>query len=281
MVHDFMTAQDFDTIRTLLLERSAVVLEADKGYLVETRLAPVMRQLNLNTIGELIARLRGQPGNGLDRVIVEALVTTESSFFRDHHPFEALRNVVLPDLMNRRGGERRLNVWCAASSTGQEPYSVAMLLRDHFPELIGWKVSLLATDLSRQVLERAREGRYKQIEVNRGLPARLLVKYFEQEGCEWQLKPAVRDMVDFQEINLARAWPVLPRMDLVLMRNVMIYFDVPMKKTILGKLARVLSPDGYLLLGGAETTLNLSDSYHRVEPSKSGFYQLVSPVPST
>jgi chemotaxis protein methyltransferase CheR len=278
MVGDSMTEQDFQVIRRLLQERSAIVLEAGKEYLVETRLAPIVRELNLNSIGELIAQLvaqRCQPGNGLYRQIVEAMVTTESSFFRDHHPFEALRNTVIPDLINRRRAERRLHIWCAASSTGQEPYSIALLLREHFAELAGWQISLLASDLSRQVLERAREGRYRQIEVNRGLPAALLVKYFEQHGTEWQLKPAIRGMVDFQEINLARAWPALPRMDLVLIRNVMIYFDVETKKSILGRLTRLLRPDGYLLLGGAETTLNLDDSYRRVEPLKAGFYQLI------
>jgi chemotaxis protein methyltransferase CheR len=275
MVGDFMTEQDFHVVRDLLLERSAVVLEAGKEYLVEARLAPIVRERNLNSIGELIAQLRSEPGNGLHRQIVEAMVTTESSFFRDDHPFEALRNVVVPDLINRRRGERRLHIWCAASSTGQEPFSVAILLREHFPELAGWQISLLASDLSRQVLEQARAGRFRQIEVNRGLPAALLAKYFEQHGTDWQLKPAIRGMVDFQEINLAQAWPALPRMDLVLVRNVMIYFDVETKKTILGRLARLLRPDGYLLLGGAETTLNLDDSYRRVEPLKGGFYQLL------
>jgi chemotaxis protein methyltransferase CheR len=271
-----MTPQDFDIICRLLRERSAVVLEKGKEYLVETRLAPIVRQLKLNSIGDLIAQARSQAGNGLYRQIVEALVTTESSFFRDHHPFEALRTVVIPDLIQRRRGERRLDIWSAASAAGQEPYSLALLFREHFPELAGWKVSLLASDLSRQVLDRARTGRYSQIEVNRGLPAALLVKYFEQHGTDWQLKPDIRGMVDFREINLAQDWPALSRMDLVLIRNVMIYFDVDTKKTVLSKLARTLRLDGYLLLGGAETTLNLSDAYRRVEPFKSGFYQLVS-----
>jgi chemotaxis protein methyltransferase CheR len=274
-----MTALEFDVIRKLLLERSAIVLEAGKEYLVETRLAPIVRQLNLNSIGELIAQLRCQPANGLYRQIVEAMVTTESSFFRDRHPFDDLRKAVIPDLMTRRRDERRLEIWCAACSTGQEPYSIALLIREHFPECAGWRISLLASDLSRQVLQKAREGRYTQIEVNRGLPAALMVKYFDQHGTEWQLKPAIRSMVDFQEINLAQAWPVLPRMDLVLVRNVMIYFDVETKKAILGRLARVLRPDGYLLLGGAETTFNLSDSYQRVERFKSGFYQLAGSAP--
>jgi chemotaxis protein methyltransferase CheR len=271
-----MTDQDFDAICRLLQERSSIVLDPGKEYLVETRLAPLLGRLQLNSVGELLARLRGRPDHGLYRQIVEALVNTETSFFRDRHPFEALRRVVLPDLIGRRRQERWLHLWCAASSSGQEPYSLALLLREHFPELAGWDVSLLATDLSREVLARARAGRYKQIEVDRGLPAALLGKYFDRHGAEWQLQGAVRDMVAFQEINLAQAWPVLPRMDLVLLRNVMIYFDVATKKTILGRLARLLRPDGYLLLGGAETTVNLDDSYRRVEPLESGFYQLCS-----
>jgi chemotaxis protein methyltransferase CheR len=275
MAGSFITDADFDAIRTLLRERSAIALEDDKKYLVEARLTPLVRRFQLDSIADLLAQLRRQPANGLDREIVEAMVTTESSFFRDHHPFEALRNVVLPDLVARRRHERCLNIWCAACSTGQEPYSVAILLREHFPELSGWKIRLLASDVSRDVLARARAGRFKQIEVNRGLPAALLVKHFEQHGTEWQLRPAVRAMVDFQELNLARPWPALPSMDLVLLRNVMIYFGVETKKDILTRLVRVLKPDGYLLLGGAETTLNLCDAYRRVEPLKSGFYQLV------
>lgn len=271
----FMTALDFDVIRKLLLERSAIDLEDGKQYLVEARLTPLVRQLELKSLGELIARLRCEPGDGLCRRIVEAMVTTESSFFRDHHPFEALRSVVFPDLVNRRRQERSLNIWCAASSSGQEPYSVVLLLREHFADLANWKITVLASDISREALARAREGCFKQIEVNRGLPAALLVKHFEQHGTEWQLKPAIRAMVSFQEINLAQPWPSLPPMDLILLRNVMIYFNVATKKTILTRLARLLRPDGYLLLGGAETTLNLCDSYRRVEPIKAGFYQLI------
>jgi chemotaxis protein methyltransferase CheR len=152
---------------------------------------------------------------------------------------------------------------------------VALLLREYFPELADWRISLLASDLSKEMLARAREGRYSQLEVNRGLPAPLLVKYFRQEGATWQLSPDVRRLVELRELNLAQPWPYLPRMDLVLLRNVMIYFDVETKKAILGRLARLLKPDGYLLLGGAETTFNLVDSFRRVEQLKTGFYQLV------
>jgi chemotaxis protein methyltransferase CheR len=270
-----MTAQDFDFIRRLLRERSAIVLEDGKQYLVESRLTPIARDLKLDSIGDLVGLLREPLSNGLQQRVVEAMVVTETSFFRDLHPFEALRRTVIPDLVRRRQAGRRLNVWCAACSTGQEPYSLALLIREHFPDLAGWKVHILATDLSRDVLARAREGRYTQIEVNRGLPTALLLKHFRQHGTSWQLHDEVRAMVDFQELNLVRAWSPLPRMDLVFLRNVMIYFDVETKKAILGRMARVLQPDGYLLLGGAETTFNLNESYGRVEHLKTGFYQLV------
>jgi chemotaxis protein methyltransferase CheR len=269
-----LTGQDFEVVRRLLAEESAIALDPGKEYLVEARLAPLVRELKLSSIGELLGRVRYDPGNGLSRRIVEAMVTTESSFFRDQHPFQALRQTVLPDLVRLRQDERQLRVWCAASSFGQEPYSIAILIREHFPELVSWKISLLASDISREVLERARLARYNQIEVNRGLPAALLVKYFEQQGTHWQLKQAIRDMVTFQEINLAKPWPFLPRMDLIVLRNVMIYFDVPTKKTILERAARLFRPEGYLLLGSAETTFNLDVSYRRVEAIRGPFYQL-------
>lgn len=271
-----MTDQDYDFICRLLQDRSAIVLDASKQYLVESRLTPLCRKHNLGSIGELVNQLRTQPANGLAGQVVEAMVTTETFFFRDHHPFETLRKTVLPEMLSKRRSEKRLNVWFAASSTGQEPYSFALLLRESFPELSGWKVSLLASDISQEVLARARAGRYNQIEVNRGLPAALLLKYFRQEGTAWQLREDICRMVQFQTLNLAQPWPTLPPFDLVFLRNVMIYFDVETKKSILGRLTRLLKPDGYLLLGGAETTLNLDASYRRAEQLRSGFYQLVS-----
>jgi chemotaxis protein methyltransferase CheR len=269
-----VTPDDFQFIGKLLMEHSAVVLEPGKEYLVETRLAPIVRKLELGSIADLAARLRRPDSNGLIRQIVEALVTNETLFFREVHPFESLRKTVIPDLIRRRGSERALSIWCCASSTGQEPYSLALLLREHFPLLQTWKVSLLATDLSRDALARARDGKYSQIEVNRGLPAPLLVKYFQQQGTHWQLKEEIRRLVEFRELNLSQPWPFLPRMDLILNRNVMIYFDVATKKSILSRIARILRPDGYLLLGGSETTFNLEDSFRRVEDLKAGFYQL-------
>jgi chemotaxis protein methyltransferase CheR len=270
-----MTAQDFEYVCRLVRDRSAVVLEAGKEYLVEARLAPLVGKLKVGSISELVGRLRSGPDEGLTTRVVEAMVTTETSFFRDLHPFETLRTAVLPELIRRRAGEKRLDVWCAACSSGQEPYSLAILLREHFTGLAGWRVSIVATDLSGEVLARAREGRYSQAEVNRGLPAALLVKHFRQHGATWELAEEVRRMVEFRELNLVRPWPALPRMDLVFLRNVMIYFDVDTKREILGRVARLLRGDGYLLLGGAETTLNLNDSLRRVEALKGGFYQLV------
>jgi chemotaxis protein methyltransferase CheR len=268
-----VTTADFEAVRRLLYEHSAIALEAGKEYLVESRLNPLVHKNQLKSIGELLAHARTPSGIGLHRQIIEAMVTTETSFFRDHVPFEALRKTVLPDLISRRSNDRRLHIWCAASASGQEPYSVALLLKEHFPELAEWRVLLMASDLSREILDRAREGKYSQIEVNRGLPASLLIKYFEQQGTFWQLTSDIRRMVEFQELNLAKAWPSLPPMDLVLIRNVMIYFDVDTKKAILGRLARVLRPDGYLLLGGSETTFNLDPAYRRVEPLRAGVYQ--------
>jgi chemotaxis protein methyltransferase CheR len=270
-----MTDQDYDFIRKLLRDRSAITLEDGKQYLVESRLAPMVCELKLGSIGDLVGLLRAPFSNGLQRQVVEAMVTTETTFFRDLHPFEALRKALIPELVRKRQNERSLNIWCAACSTGQEPYSVALLLRENFPALASWKINILATDLSRDVLARAREGRYSQIEVNRGLPAALLVKHFRQHGTSWQLHDQLRDMVVFQELNLVSAWPPLPRMDLVFLRNVMIYFDVEAKKVILGRMAKVLRSDGYLLLGGAETTFNLNDSFRRLNEFKTGFYQLI------
>ena len=269
-----MTDKDFDFVRRLLKERCAIVLEPGKEYLVETRLTPLVRQMNLSSIDELVEQMRTQSGNRLSTRIIEAMVNTETSFFRDHNAFEGLKKNVLPDLIERCRPERALNIWCAASSSGQEPYSLAIMIREHFPELLGWTLTLQASDISLDVLTRAMQGRYHQNEVNRGMPASLLVKYFEQHGTSWQLKPEVRGMVKFRDLNLAQPWPALPRMDLVLLRNVMIYFDIDAKKTILARVGRLLKPGGYLLLGGSETTINLDDSYRRIEHLKAGFYQM-------
>lgn len=267
---------DFDYIRDLVLKRSAIVLDAGKEYLIEARLTPLARQEGLASLAELIAQLRAQSFNGLHWKVVEAMTTNETSFFRDLYPFEALKKTVLPDLLAKRATERKLHLWCAASSSGQEPYTVLMLLREHFPALATWTVRFIASDLSQEILERARAGRYSQLEVNRGLPAPLLVKYFQKQGIEWQVKEDLRRALELLQVNLAAGWPAWPPMDIIMMRNVLIYFDVATKKAILGKIRRVLRPDGYLFLGAAETTLNLDDAFERIDFARSGCYRLRS-----
>jgi chemotaxis protein methyltransferase CheR len=265
---------EFDHIRALVRDRSAIVLDDTKQYLVQTRLVNVLRSAELPSFASLVDELRRRPHGKIADDVVEAMTTNETSFFRDVHPFETLRKVVLPELIAARQPEKRLSIWCAAASSGQEPYTIALVLKEYFPELAGWQVLFRATDISQDMLRRCREGRYSQLEVNRGLPAALLVKYFRQDGAHWQVRDDLRAMIDFQPLNLAAPWPVMPAFDLVFLRNVMIYFDVETKKAILGRVARLLRSDGYLVLGGAETTFNLDSSYERVESLKSGYYRL-------
>lgn len=271
-----MISHDFDYVRTLVQQRTGIALDGSKESLVESRLEGLVHQQRLRSLDDLMARLRNQPFNGLHVQVVELILTTETSFFRDQHPFETLKNHVLPELLRRRAAERTLNVWSAACSSGQEPYSIAMLLRTYFPDLAKWNVRLIASDISGTILNRARQGRYNQMEVNRGLPAYYLVKYFQKQGSEWQLNDDIRRMVDFRQINLVDDWPLLPAMDVIFLRNVMIYFDVETKKAMLQKAARLLRPDGCLVLGGAETTFNLCDLFRRLSANdRDSYYRLV------
>lgn len=269
-----VTPGDYDFVAKLLLKHCAIVLDPGREYLVRARLGPVAQRHGLANTAQLIERLRGAAGPALIDDVVEAMVTTETSFFRDIHPFETLRTTVLPELIKLRRPQRQLNIWCAASSSGQEPYSIAILLKEHFAELAGWQIRLSATDISRSMLDRSKAGRYSQVEVNRGLSPALLNKWFRQDGAFWQLDDRVRKDVTFAPMNLAQPWPAMPPWDLVVLRNVMIYFDTETKRTILERVSRVLRKDGFLLLGGAETTLNLNDSFQRIANLKSGFYGL-------
>jgi chemotaxis protein methyltransferase CheR len=253
--------ENFEFIRTTLRERSAQCLEDDKGYLVETRLLTVAHRHGFASVDDLVLRLRGRRDERLLAEVIEAMTINETSFFRDGLPFEVLTHTVLPALIRKRVAARCLHIWCAACSTGQEPYSVALILRQHFPELAGWNVRLIASDLSAAVLERARRGVYSELEVSRGLMPELLRTYFHQHGHRWQVDVSLRQMVEFQRINLSGPWPPLPPLDMVLLRNVLIYFDVPTKQRILEKVRGVLRPDGYLLLGGAESTHHLNDAW--------------------
>lgn len=269
-----LASADFKYVQDLVYQKSAIMLEDSKAYLVEARLQPIARRLGLASLGELVAQLRTAPMNGLERIVVEAMTTNETYFFRDVHPFEALKKVILPELIKRRVEARQLNIWCAAASSGQEPYTILMLLRENFPALAAWQINFLATDISCEMLDRCREGCYSQLEVNRGLPVQLLVKYFQKIGTEWQIKEELRRMVRFAELNLAQPWPPMAPMDLVLMRNVLIYFNAETKKNVFAQLRRIIRRDGYLFLGGAETPMGIDESFHRIALGIGSCYQL-------
>lgn len=269
-----LTAADFEYVRRLVLERSAILLEPGKEYLVELRLKPIVRMRGLRDLGELVQQLRNDYGGILQREVVEAMTTNETSFFRDVHPFETLRLRVLPELLRSRAAERRLNLWCGAASSGQEAYSVAMTLRESFPELANWRLDFVATDLSREMILRCRDGRYSQLEVNRGLPANLLVKYFDRADMDWRIREDVRRMIDFREMNLAGSWAGLPVCDLVFLRNVLIYFDDATKRQILAKVHGLMRPGSYLFLGSSETTLNLDTRFEQVKFDRTLCYRV-------
>lgn len=273
MTETSLTAQNFSFIASFLRDECGLILEPGKEYLVKARLAPVAQRHNVANVDRLIDQIRARQGDGLIAEVVEAMLTTETFFFRDIRPFEALQKLVIPELIQRRGATRQLNIWCAASSSGQEPYSVAMLLKEHFPELSNWRINYWATDISRGMIARSQAGKYSQLEISRGLPPELLRKWFREEQGQWCIDEQLRKSMTFSQINLIHPWPRMPVWDLVLLRNVMIYFESDMKRLILNRLEQVLAPDGYVLLGGAETTLNLNDSFTRHEALNAGFYR--------
>lgn len=258
-------SQDFDIISTIVRDRSAIVLEPGKEYLVESRLVPVAQQHGLRDLHQLAAQMKSAPNSSLVADVVDAMTTNETSFFRDIRPFEAMRSAILPQLIRSRAAERSLTVWCAACSTGQEPYSLAMTLSEHFPELAAWQVRIIGTDLSPTVIKQAERGVYTQLQVNRGVPAPLLVKYFERKGMEWHIKQDIKRRVEFKVANLVAPWPSMPTVDLVLMRNVLIYFDNAAREQILKRTHAGLASDGFLLLGSTESTIGLNVPFKREE----------------
>jgi chemotaxis protein methyltransferase CheR len=265
---------NFAFIRHLLAEHSAIALDDDKVYLVVSRLSSVSRQAGCQSIDELVDRLRVVADDDLRQRVVEAMTTNETSFFRDNIPFETLRKIVFPDLFQRRANSKWLNIWSAGCAGGQEPYSVAMLLCEDFSDRRDWNIRLIGSDLSSEILDKARTGRFTQVEVERGLPAPLLQKYFHRRDKTWQLNESVRNMVEFRQFNLHGDWPALPAMDIILLRNVMVYFDLPARKSILRKIRQVMRPDGYLLLGGAETALHVDDEFVAIRGNGFSYYQL-------
>jgi chemotaxis protein methyltransferase CheR len=265
-----VTPSDYEFLRKFLKERSGLDLSSDKQYLVESRLIPLARRVDLPGIAELVARLKGGP-DPLGAEVVEAMTTNETFFFRDKIPFDHLTGTVFPELVRARANRRSLRIWCAASSTGQEPYSIAMCVKQ-FAALAGWRVEIVATDLSHAVLEKAKAGIFSQFEVQRGLPIQMLVKYFTQIGEMWQLNADIRAMVQHRQLNLLQDFSHLGMFDVIFCRNVLIYFDHDTKIGIFDRLARVLEPDGVLALGAAESVIGISDAF-RPYPDKRGLYR--------
>jgi chemotaxis protein methyltransferase CheR len=267
-----LATTNFDWVRELVRRESAIVLQPGKEYLVEARLLPIARQMGLPDVGKLVETVRQRPDVDSTRRIVEALTTNETSWFRDGDPFTALTSTVLPELLASRGPADRIQIWSAACSSGQEPYTIAMLLEDALPNAAS-RVSITATDLSREMVERTKAGRFSQLEVNRGLPAPMLVRHFTRAGNEWEVAPALRRMVTATECNLAAPLPRMGPFDVVYLRNVLIYFDLPTKQSILRRVRELLRPDGWLFLGAAETTLGVDDSWERVVLGRSSAYR--------
>jgi chemotaxis protein methyltransferase CheR len=256
-----VTPLDYDFLRKCLKERSGLVLSADKQYLVVSRLLPVARRAGFDTLGALVAALKSGKAEPLMTMIVEAMTTNESFFFRDKMPFENFRSTLLPALLEARAASRAIRIWCTAASTGQEPYSLAMSLKELERDITGWRIEIVATDISNDVLEKARQGIYSQFEVQRGLPVRLLLKYFSQTGDTWRIAPEIRAMVKYRQLNLLSDFSSLGAFDLIFCRNVLIYFDQETKIDVLTRLARLIARDGYLVLGAAETVVGLTDRF--------------------
>jgi len=266
-----VTPADYDFLRKRLKERSGLVLSADKQYLVESRLLPVARKAGLGSLGELVGALKGGNADALMTTVVEAMMTNESLFFRDKTPFQNFRTAIMPALLAARRTSRTIRIWCAAASTGQEPYSLAMALNEMERDITGWRIDVLATDISNEVLEKARQGLYSQFEVQRGLPIQLLIKYFTQIGDTWQIAPDIRAMVKYQQLNLLSDFSHLGMFDLIFCRNVLIYFDQETKINLLNRFARVVASDGFLVLGAAETVVGLTDSF-KIVGDKHGLF---------
>jgi chemotaxis protein methyltransferase CheR len=269
-----LTAQEFAFISGLVRRDAAIILDAGKEYLVEARLMPLARKCGLPTVSEFVQRAQQRSDREINRQIVDALTTNETSWFRDNEPFQALTGIVIPDLMPTRAGARHLRIWSAACSSGQEPYSIAMLLEDNLAS--GWNYEIMATDISQEMLNRAQSGQFSQLEVNRGLPAPMLVKHFERAGTSWKVAPALQRHITFRQLNLNVSLPPMQPFDVVFLRNVLIYFDVETKRQVLRRIAGVMRPDSWLFLGSAETTIGVDEGWERVPAGRTSAYRLRS-----
>jgi chemotaxis protein methyltransferase CheR len=262
---------EYEFLRRLLRDKSGLDLSSDKQYLIESRLLPLARKVGLPGIGELVQKLK-DGNHSLISQVVEAMTTNETFFFRDKVPFDHFREAIVPEILKARAGRKSMRIWCAAGSTGQEPYSLAMCLKEMGTVLSGWRVEIIATDLSQEVLEKSRSGLYSQFEVQRGLPIQLLVKYFKQTGELWQINSDLRAMVQHRQLNLLHDFSQLGRFDVIFCRNVLIYFDQETKINIFGRLANAMEADGFLVLGAAETVVGLTDVFKPLAERR-GLYQ--------
>ncbi len=251
----------YASLRTYLKNAAGIVLDADREYMAESRLAPLVRKFDVSSVDALLARLNTSNDPRLRQDVIEAMTTNETYFFRDRAPFDMFENLVLPALLEQRAEERAIRVWCAGCSTGQEPYSLAMLLDANARRLAGWRVEILATDISTAALDSARQGSYNQFEVQRGLPVSQLLRYFVHEGSQWRLAEHLRARVDFRELNMMSDFSALGPFDLVFCRNILIYFDQATKIDVLRRVANVCRPDAFLVLGAAETLVGLGNAW--------------------
>jgi chemotaxis protein methyltransferase CheR len=267
-----VSPSDYDYLRKILKEHSGLDLSADKQYLIESRLLPLSRKSALSGIDELVQKMKGGSAS-ITAQVVEAMTTNETFFFRDKVPFDHFRDSIMPEILQARASRRSVRIWCAAGSTGQEPYSLAMSLKEMGAALAGWRVEIIATDLSLEVLEKSRTGLYSQFEVQRGLPIQMLVKYFKQTGELWQINPDIRAMVQHRQLNLLQDFSQLGVFDVIFCRNVLIYFDQDTKIGIFNRLAKVTAPDGFLVLGAAETVVGLTEVF-KPYPERRGVYRL-------
>lgn len=270
-----ITRDELDFVRTLVRTHTGVDLDESKSYLVESRLQPILKDCGFASASDLLRAMRERKLAQLQQTIIDAMMTHETMFFRDDRPFECLRQHILPNVIERRRKEQHLRIWNAACSSGQEPYSVAMLIHEHFPEVLTWDFKLFASDVSQGILGKARQGCYTQFEVSRGLSEDLLKRYFTQTGKTWTIRKDIRSLVTFFELNLIHPLPDLPIFDVILMRNVLIYFTPDKKVEILNRVSKNLHPEGYLMLGGSETAVGLTTNLERVHVGNSDCYRLI------
>lgn len=270
-----ISSENFHYIAVLLNQKAGIKLDTSKDYLVESRLAFLVQELGYHSINQLVEAVKISQNSTLKTKVVEALLTHETLFFRDNLLFESLKETILPEIIESRRSLRQIKIWSCACSTGQEPYSIAMLLCEHFSNLASWHIQIVASDLSQKALKKAKDGLYTQIEIDRGLSLLYRNKYLASSGSHWKIDARLQQMVQFQEINLIESLPNLPQMDLIFLRNVLIYFDPPIREQILQKISTVLASDGFLFLGGAETILGLSSRFKRIQKGHCDCYQFI------